>query len=220
MFKKLKNVEKSLKKLEALSVNSDLVKKMTRTLSQERILGYQNPTVLIGILKKSPEAKGLKKPTGLDKMTFLSEKENLLSTVDLNEIYYSSKFDVYLQNTISTYLRDLNIKVRLPEMKKTIIKEILNSKKAREDLLTNGQCSLNMPSDRSVSFAFTKEILSEQENETLTDILENFSAYKVHPDIGVEVLSKELDKLLEKHYNTYVFYLFEQENKYIEFTLN
>lgn len=221
MLSNLKKVEKSLKELNEVSVSNDLINRMVAALSVERLELYKKPEVLLSILKKDKACRGLNTPKELKKAKVINEGAIPYGFVKMSDVC-SFNYDMKMQmiDSFGSMLVDTDLNVRLPLMKKFIVKNLIQNALKRKALMDDNKITITLSFyDDRLSYDFNLDMLESEEKETILDIVENFDAYEIHPDVGKNVMEKEIEKVLEKYYNTYVFYLKDDEGKTIEFKL-
>lgn len=224
MFTNLKKVEKSINKIQKLEVRTPMVQDMLKLLRKEQEGLYATDLLLKGILTKDNGLRGLSIPKEIKHFKTTNSKAVISSAVSLLDYEHLliGTNSIETERSLIYLLRNKNIQVRTPIMKPFILGKIIKSEDIRKTLMMDSSftTTLNTPYGQC-SFDFSLNYLDEETSNNIKDILKNFDAYKLHPEIGINVIKKELESNLDSYYNTTVFYFKDTESENVfEFVKN
>ena len=216
-LQKLKSIEKSIKDIKKTEVSNSFLSTLNKELEKKKQLEYQNPMVVRSLFDGKETTRGLQIPKHIKNVKANSFEAkpfchmNIQNYIVRNLDSFTCKFG----KEALYWLECLDVSIRSPEMSKIIVKDIMDSEIVRESFKNEKCASFGFGySYNQQPFTLDLSDLEEKDKDNILDIINNYNTYLVHPEIGRDIMIKELEESLAKYYNNYTFYLIlDQENE-------
>lgn len=210
MLNELKKLETKYKKLSKIKESTKPLEKMKKFINSELTTRYNKKEFFEYFLDHSEELKSLNLPKIFKDLTVKKISNDEISGRD----YTGHPFDPFHEMLVSEDLlnglfeKSLSSKemiVRTSSDFEEVIKKIAK-KEVLESLIKENIVTFEIKGSYSFSSTVTiyKSMFDNKDWEELTDYSEHYETYIKHPDIGVNILQKEIANIIKKYYNKHI----------------